>query len=292
MTPAGAKADALAMTSRATRVFGSFTAVDDVSIEVGAGEIVGLLGANGAGKTTLIRLMLGLLPISSGSVSIFGEPPSRRTRAKLGYVPQGLGLYMDMTVAENLRFYAGAFGVQPSLDELPDALAEVRDSLVDQIGLGRQRQLAFACALNHHPSLVVLDEPTSGVDPLARSALWDQVHNQTDSGVGIIVTTHYLEEAHQCDRLVIMAAGKVVASGTLAEITDGARTVRVRCESWASAFNALTDAAMPVTLSGRQVRVPGASREQVLARLRDAGVDAEVDEMPATLEETMTMIHP
>lgn len=197
-----------------------------------------------------------------------------------------------MTVAENLRFYAGAFGVKPSLDELPDTLSEVRDSLVDQIGLGRQRQLAFACALNHHPLLVVLDEPTSGVDPLARSALWDQVHDQTDSGVGVIVTTHYLEEAHQCDRLVIMAAGKVVAHGTLAEITEGQTTVRVRCESWASAFNALTDAAMPVTLSGRQVRVPGASREQVLARLRDAGVDAEVDEMPATLEETMTMIHP
>lgn len=292
MTSLGANSEVLAMTSRATRMFGSFTAVDDVSIEVRSGEIVGLLGANGAGKTTLIRLMLGLLPVSSGSVSIFGEPPSRRTRATLGYVPQGLGLYLDMTVAENLRFYAGAFGVKPSLDELPDTLSEVRDSLVDQIGLGRQRQLAFACALNHHPLLVVLDEPTSGVDPLARSALWDQVHDQTDSGVGVIVTTHYLEEAHQCDRLVIMAAGKVVAHGTLAEITEGQTTVRVRCESWASAFNALTDAAMPVTLSGRQVRVPGASREQVLARLRDAGVDAEVDEMPATLEETMTMIHP
>jgi ABC-2 type transport system ATP-binding protein len=98
--PDGAQADVLAMTSRATRVFGSFTAVDDVSIEVGRGEIVGLLGANGAGKTTLIRLMLGLLPVSSGSVSMFGEPPSRRTRARLGYVPQGLGLYMDLTVAE------------------------------------------------------------------------------------------------------------------------------------------------------------------------------------------------
>jgi ABC-2 type transport system ATP-binding protein/ribosome-dependent ATPase len=285
-----AKDDVLARTSRATRRFGSFTAVQDVSIEVGPGEIVGLLGANGAGKTTLMRLMLGLLPVSSGSVSVFGGPPSRRTRARLGYVPQGLGLYMDLTVAENLRFYAAAFGVESSPADLPDGLAEAHDSLVGQIGLGRQRQLAFACALSHHPSLVVLDEPTSGVDPLARSALWDQVHDQTDRGVGVILTTHYLEEAHQCDRLVIMAAGKVVARGTLTEITRGQRTARVRCESWASAFNALTAAGMPVTLSGRQVRVPGAPREQVLRVLRTSGVDAEVDEMSATLEETMTMI--
>ena len=290
MTAPGTGADVLAQTSRVTRRFGAFTAVQDVSIEVCPGEIVGLLGANGAGKTTLMRLMLGLLPVSSGSVSMFGEPPSRRNRTRLGYVPQGLGLYMDLTVAENLRFYAATFGIEASPADLPDALAQVKDTLVGQIGLGRQRQLAFACALNHHPSLVVLDEPTSGVDPLARSALWDQVHGQTDRGVGVIVTTHYLEEAHQCDRLLIMAGGKVVARGSLAEITAGRRAVRVRCESWASAFNALTAGGMPVTLSGRQVRVPGASSEQVLAILRASGVEGEVDEMPATLEETMTMI--
>jgi ABC-type multidrug transport system ATPase subunit len=171
--------------------FGANVAVDGVSLAVGPGEIVGLIGANGAGKTTLIRMLLGLLPPSEGSVSLFGAPPDRRSRRRLGYVAQGLGLYPDLTVAENAEFVAAGFGSPPA--QLPEDLAAVRDDLVGTIGLGRQRRLAFATALAHEPELLVLDEPTSGVNPLARARLWDQIHEQAERGAGVLVTTHYLQ---------------------------------------------------------------------------------------------------
>ena len=282
----------LASASGITRVFGSFTAVDHVSLEVSSGEIVGLLGANGAGKTTLIRMLLGLLSPSSGSASLFGEPPSLRTRRRLGYVPQGLGIWADLTVAENLDFSASAFGAKLDGRELPAALSEVRDRLAGEIGLGRQRQLAFACALGHSPELLVLDEPTSGVDPLARARLWDRVHTEAERGAGVIVTTHYMEEAKQCDRLIMMASARVMAEGTIAQVTGGASSVRVRATAWASAFDALSEADLLVTLSGREIRVAGTSIDQVRATLRAAHLDADLDEIPATLEETMiTLAH-
>src|SRR5262245_43513190 len=139
-----------------TRRFGSRAAVDDVSLSVEPGEIVGLLGANGAGKTTLIRVLVGLLTPTSGEARLFGALPSRAGRLRLGYVPQGLGLYGALTVEENAAFTAAAFGVPASAVELPDDLEPVRDVVVSRIGLGRQRQLAFACALAHAPELLVL----------------------------------------------------------------------------------------------------------------------------------------
>lgn len=279
--------DVLAAATSVTRQFGSFTAVDQASLQVRRGEIVGLLGANGAGKTTLIRLLLGLLAPSSGTVSLFGVRPSRRTRKRLGYVPQGLGLWADLTVAENVQFSASAFGVR---QDRPDSLSDVWDRLAGEVGLGRQRQLAFACALGHSPDLLVLDEPTSGVDPLARARLWDRVHDEAERQCGVIVTTHYLDEAHQCDRLIIMAAGRVVASGTLPDVIGSTTAIRVRSSSWARAFDALSDAGLLVTLYGRETRVVGVPAERVRAVLEEAGVDADLDEIPATLEEAMTLI--
>jgi ABC-2 type transport system ATP-binding protein/ribosome-dependent ATPase len=277
----------LARAEAVTKRFGSFTAVSDASLAVAPGEIVGLLGSNGAGKTTLIRMLLGLLTVSAGRIELFDAAPSRPSRRRLGYVPQGLGLYTDLTVAQNAQFAATAFGVTP---ELPEALQAIRARLVGEIGLGRQRQLAFACALGHRPELLVLDEPTSGVDALARARLWDTVHDQAEHGVGVLVTTHYMQEAQQCDRLVIMAQGQVVAAGTVAGIVGDTRAAEVSSDAWADAFTALDDAGLPVTLNGRRVRVAQTPAATVREALAAAGVRAQVRDVPGTLEETMLAI--
>ena len=286
MTDVNSPTEVLAEATGVTRRFGTFTAVDDVSMSVAAGEIVGLIGANGAGKTTLIRILLGLLPASSGRVALFAQTPSRATRRRLGYVPQSLGLYADLTVTENLQFAARAFGSAPVV-ALPDELSEVRERLVGDIGLGLQRQLAFVAALTHAPSLLVLDEPTSGVDPLARSRLWDTIHEQADRGVGVLVTTHHMQEADQCDRLVIMVAGRVAAAGTVHDIIGGRTAVQVDTESWEHAFSVLTDARMPVLLAGRRVRAPHSSIHEVERVLKRAGLSARVTAVPSTLDETL-----
>jgi ABC-type multidrug transport system ATPase subunit len=280
--------DVLARASAVTRRFGSQVAVDRVSLEVPRGSIVGLLGANGAGKTTLIRMLLGLLRPTDGNVSLFDAPPSRQGRTRLGYVPQGLGLYGDLTVRENAEFVANAFGV--AVPSLPTDLAANGDRLVAEIGLGRQRQLAFAAALAHEPELVVLDEPTSGVDPLARARLWDLIHEQAERGAAVLVTTHYMQEAQQCDRLSIMASGRVVAEGTADSIVGDATAVLVQSDRWEDAFNALSDAGEPVTLDGRRVRVAGTAPEQVRRILGDSGVAADIHVGRATLEEIMVTI--
>lgn len=276
----------LAQVVGVSRRFGSFVAVDDVSLAVGPGEVVGLLGANGAGKTTVIRMLMGLTEPTAGDVRLFGRAPSRDARRHVGYVPQGLGLYDDLTVAENLAFVAAAYGCEvPAVPEGLDPHA-----LVGGIGLGRQRRLAFTAALCHGPRLLVLDEPTSGVDPLARARLWDTVHTQADAGVGVLVTTHYMSEAQQCDRLVMMSRGRCVAAGTEADLTGTTGAVQVRTPRWSDAFAALDAADFPVTLAGRAVRVADVPRADVEAALRAAGVPAAVEDVRATLEEAMTVV--
>lgn len=274
--------EVLAECTGVTRAFGSFVAVNEVGLRLRRGEVVGLLGANGAGKTTLIRLLLGLLPASAGEVRLFGEPPSRRTRQRIGYVPQSLGLYDDLTLAENLAFSAKAFGHHASAD-LPAALATFGRTVVGSLPLGVQRSAAFAQALAHHPDLLVLDEPTSGVDPLSRARLWERVAESVVAGAGVLVTTHYMDEAWECERLMIMAEGRVVAEGAAAEIVGDARVSVVEAQSWASAFGALEAAGLPVALVGRTLRVPGAEPAAVRNALGD--IKARVSEVPATLEE-------
>jgi ABC-2 type transport system ATP-binding protein len=271
----------LAACAAVTKRFGAFTAVNGVNLEVAAGEIVGLLGANGAGKTTLIRMLLGLLGTSEGDVTLFGEPPSRRTRSRIGYVPQGLGLYDDLSPAENLEFSEAIFG--PGASPLPDELRSYARELVGSLPLGVQRRVAFAQALSHHPDLLMLDEPTSGVDPLGRARLWETIAGAADGGTGVLVTTHYMEEAQECGRLVVMASGRVVAEGTSAEIVGGRRVVAVEAATWSAAFNALETAGLQVALAGRGLRVPGADPAEVKEALGE--IPAAVREVPATLEE-------
>jgi len=285
-------------------VFGAVTAVREVSIQVRPGEIVGLLGANGAGKTTLIRMLLGLIPPTTGQILLLGERPSRATRRRIGYVPQGLGLYDDLTVAENLEFAAAVFGAGTTRQRAPgrprrhtpgqpDQAAVLSGDPaipVGQLPLGVQRRAAFAEALAHQPELLILDEPTSGVDPLGRARLWQTIAEAVQAGAGALVSTHYMEEAGECDRLIIMADGQVVAAGTASEIVGAAQVTVVDAANWAVAFSELERAGLPVALAGQTLRVPGVSTDDVERVLAAVPADgkAEVDRVyqaPATLEE-------
>ncbi len=282
-------ATTLLSVDRLTRRFGAVVAVDAVDLHVDAGEVVGLIGANGAGKTTLIRMALGLLAPSAGTVSLLGRPPSREGRRRIGYVPQGLGLYTDLTVRENLAFAAATFGATAGPAEAlasQDAdLAGTADQLVGTLPLGVRRRVGFVAALLHDPALLVLDEPTSGVDPLGRARLWDRIRATADDGAGVLVTTHYLGEAAQCDRLVLLAGGQVVAAGTPDAIVGDAAVVEIDTPRWDTAFAVLVADGLAPTLAGRRLRVPGATVAQVTGLLHGGGVEASVAAVPATLEE-------
>jgi ABC-2 type transport system ATP-binding protein/ribosome-dependent ATPase len=264
-----------------TRSFGSFTAVDDVDLDLDAGEVVGLLGANGAGKTTLIRLLLGVLRPTSGSVRLFGAPPSRAERQRVGYVPQNLGLYGDLTIAENLEFRAGLFGVSPS------PYRRDEPGLVGHLSLGIQRRAAFEAATQHRPDLLILDEPTSGVSPLARSRLWNMLRQHSDAGAAVLVSTHYMDEAEQADRLVVMANGTIAGQGAVADIVAGRQVVEVRAPDWRAALAAVERDRRIVLLDGRAIRILGDEVPAVRADLRRASIEAEVRLVPASLNEAL-----
>jgi len=268
--------------------FGDKPAVDDLSMVVRPGEVVGLLGANGAGKSTLIRMILGLLEVSAGRISLFGEAPSRAGRARLGYVSQGLGLYPDLTVSENLAFVADAFGILPP--ELPQDLERIAARNVGDVSLGFRRRVAFEAALSHHPELLVLDEPTSGVGPLGRSELWATIGAAAESGTAVLVSTHYMEEAEQCDRLVMMSNGRSVAEGTANELSSAVRAIQVDTPDWATALSALRAAGMRPALIGSSVRVVGAETPAVEAVLRASGIAATTTETRAGFEEAFVAL--
>lgn len=203
-----------------THCFGAFTALEDVSLTVNSGEIVGLVGGNGAGKTTLLRILLGAEQPTAGECSLIGLRPSLDARKHVGYVAQGMGLYPTLSAQENIQFAASIFGVTVPPD-LTQITRKCGDAPVGSLPLGTQRMISFLTANVHNPQLLVLDEPTSGMDPLRRKNLWQQMHAVCSRGTGILVTTHYMDEAVQCDSLVLLAGGRVVAAGTADRITAG-----------------------------------------------------------------------
>ena len=204
--------------------YGDFQAVKDVHLEIQYGEIYGLLGANGAGKTTTIKMLCGLLEPSSGVTQLVGSSGNLRSqsvRERVGYMSQKFSLYDDLTIEENLQFFAGIYAVPASeLDEKKrwvldfSGLAGKAQQITGSLPGGWKQRVAFGAAILHEPSVLFLDEPTSGVDPLARRAFWRLINRLADMGTAILVTTHYLEEAEQCNRLGFMVAGELVAEGT------------------------------------------------------------------------------
>ena len=217
------------------RYFGDFAAVNNVSFSVRKGEIFGLLGANGAGKSTTFRMLCGLLPSSSGMLSVAGvdlRTASAEARARIGYVSQKFSLYGTLSVQQNLSFFSAAYGLESrrrkermawALEELE--LKEYTAMNAGDLPLGYKQRLALACALMHEPSILFLDEPTSGVDPLARREFWARVNALAEGGTTCLVTTHFMEEAEYCDHLVLMSQGEILAQGTPSEIKAKVRRV-------------------------------------------------------------------
>jgi ABC-2 type transport system ATP-binding protein len=210
-----------------TRRFGDFTAVKNLNLQVKYGEIYGLLGANGAGKTTAIKMLCGLLDPSEGEVQLAGERAQRSqsVRQRVGYMSQKFSLYDDLSIKDNLNFYAGVYGVPEAERDQKrqwvlsfSGLEGKQDQMTGSLPGGWKQRVAFGAAIMHEPSVLFLDEPTSGVDPLARRAFWSMINQLADLGTAVLVTTHYLEESEQCNRLGLMVAGELVAEGSPSEI--------------------------------------------------------------------------
>jgi len=211
-----------------TKRFGNFTAVDRVTLSVSRGEIFGFLGPNGAGKSTTIRILCGLLAPTSGQASVLGFDVARepeQVKASIGYMSQKFSLYDDLTVKENISFFAGVYGVprerRREREEYVVSMAGLGERCADMTRLlagGWKQRLALGCAVLHEPPIVFLDEPTSGVDPIARRSFWDTIYEMAEKGRTVFVSTHYMDEAEYCHRLALMYRGRVIALGTPQEL--------------------------------------------------------------------------
>jgi ABC-2 type transport system ATP-binding protein len=209
--------------------FGDLIAVESLDLEVARGEVFGLLGPNGSGKTTTIGMLCGLLPPTSGEITVVGIDAVRDpegVRRRIGYMSQRFGLYDDMTVRENFRFYAGLYGLRGAARAARESelfttlgLEPRARQLVGTLSGGWKQKLSLACATAHHPDMVFLDEPTAGVDPAARRQFWELIRELANGGMTILVTTHYMDEAVRCDRLAFLSRGHLIALGTPDEVT-------------------------------------------------------------------------
>jgi ABC-2 type transport system ATP-binding protein len=289
--------DAVIIAQGLTKRFGDFVAVDGIDFEVRRGEIFGFLGPNGAGKTTTIRMMLGLLPPSAGSVEVLGIPVADhpgQLRPRIGYMAQAFSLYDDLTVLQNLRFYGRAYGLENDLLQqriqealrLTDLQGREQTRTKDLSGGWRQR-LALNAAILHRPELLFLDEPTAGVDPISRRAFWDLLYRLVAEGITVFVTTHYMDEAEHCHRLAFIRRGRLIASGSPEEIKrqemEG-QVLEIAPDDTPKAVKLLRKAAesgaLPlreVTMFGPLVHVGGRGieqqREAIAALLRENGVE-------------------
>ena len=211
-------------TKNLTKKFGDFTAVDHISFDVEKGEIFGFLGANGAGKTTAMRMLCGLIHPSSGDGRVAGfdvRKESEMIKKNIGYMSQKFALYDDLKVWENLRLFGGIYGMKDKeINKKIDVLLEKlgfeseKNTMVKSLPLGWKQKLSFSAAIFHQPKIVFLDEPTGGVDPIARRQFWEMIYDASDSGITVFVTTHYMDEAEYCDRVSIMVDGRIEALDT------------------------------------------------------------------------------
>jgi len=293
------------------RVYGSFQAVKGVNLDIRHGEIYGLLGANGAGKTTTIKMLCGLLAPSSGEVGLVGaigkQLRSAAVRQQLGYMSQKFSLYDDLALEENLEFFAGVYGLSP---EQRAARAQWVLELAGLAGKGKQltgslpggwkQRVAFGAAIMHEPRVLFLDEPTSGVDPIARRTFWTMINRLADEGAAVLITTHYLEEAEQCNRLGFMVGGELVAEGTPSGVkaAQGGRVLDIATDAPERALS-LLKAEMEhwrVALFGDRLHVivdsdPEKETRRLSARLEQSGIRAlETRNQDYSLEDVFLVI--
>jgi ABC-2 type transport system ATP-binding protein len=285
--------------------FGDFVAVDNVSIEVTRGEIFGFLGPNGAGKSTTIRIMCGLLAPTSGRATVGGYDvvtESELVRQNIGYMSQKFSLYDDLRVEENIEFFGGVYGVSPEM--LPQRrdyvlrmadLEDKRTAVTHELPGGLKQRLALGCAILHEPPILFLDEPTSGVDPVARRNFWDLIYKLSEAGHTIFVTTHYMDEAEYCHRIALMYGGRVIALGSPAELKQAFgehHLLMLETSDLLGAMKALKgrQAIVDVAVfgSGLHIKVSDQARaiEEIRSALSGAGIKiGELEPIPPSMED-------
>lgn len=276
-----------------TKRFGKRTVVDNVDLTVRQGEIVGFLGPNGSGKTTTIRLICGLLTPDAGEGTVLGldvRTQSAQIKLQVGYMTQKFSFYEDLTIEENLTFVARLYALKPveeavsrTLDNL--GLTSRKDQLAGTLSGGWKQRLALAACIMHQPKLLLLDEPTAGVDPKARREFWDEIHRLAGDGLTVLVSTHYMDEAERCHRIGYIAYGRMLATGTVEEVVRGSGlstyVVHGALKPAEIADLAKTDGVEQVAPFGTTLHVVGTDKEKLqaaLAHLKDrAGIRIEPD---------------
>jgi ABC-type multidrug transport system ATPase subunit len=303
---------AVIATEGLTRRFGDFKAVDDVDLAIEEGTIFGFLGPNGSGKTTLIRMLCGLLRPSSGTATVLGYDATREAehiKRSIGYMSQQFSLYADLSVMENLRFYSRIYGLgrkeaAERIEEVIDivGIGDYRKRLAGKLSGGWKQRLALACALVHGPRLMFLDEPTAGIDPVARRDLWNLLFELSGRGVTFFVTTHYMDEAERCTHVGYIYFAKLIACGTPAELKrlpavtpEGTQRFEVRCPRLAAAMRHLDglDYVRDVTIFADSLHVVvEEGREEDLRRdLTGAGFEnPRTSAIPPTLEDVFVTL--
>lgn len=283
-----------------TKRFGTVLAVDRVSLTIPSGIVYGFLGPNGAGKTTLLRMLSGMLVPDEGSGLVLGRDVSTeqdQIRHNLGYMSQKVSLYDEITAADNLHFFGSIYGLENGAiserrDELTGRLSleGLWDRKVSELSKGARQRVAFACAVAHRPALLMLDEPSAGMDPVSRADFWDILYEEAASGTTLIVTTHFMEEAEHCDRLCLMNEGRVIAEGRPSDLRESfaGRIWEIDVERAPEALSAL-EPYFTIGLHGDRLRAvvaPGQSGKEIAGVLIAAGVtEIDLRPAPATLEE-------
>ena len=289
-----------------TKIFGSFTAVNGISFKVKSGEIFGFLGANGAGKTTAIKMMCGILEPSSGDAvvggySIANDP--NNVKLNIGYMSQRFSLYNDLSVGENIDFFGGVYGLEgKELEKRKKWVLEIsnlqdrENVLTGSLPGGIKQRLALGTAVIHKPSIVFLDEPTSGVDPISRRSFWDLIHNLSAQGVTVFVTTHYLEEAEYCNNIILIDSGELIAEGSSKELKNkyiNHKIIEIECSNVIKALDVFEKERFVIDTSifGNTIHVSVSENEnyklligQVLENIKDIKIK-RMSEITPTLED-------